>query len=107
MIKVKVTKNIIRKNEVAFGLNRAQVIVAAVGLAIGMLEIYLLKGITTTDTRMTIVFFSMAAFIFGGIVQINGTSLMSTLTKSLKGVDKRPYNKEGVYNDENKPTENQ
>lgn len=107
MIKVRVTKNIIRKNEVAFGLTRAQVIITIIGFIIGLLELKLLKGVTSVDVRMTIVFFTMAAFIFGGIVQINGTSLMSTLTKSLKGVDKRPYNKEGVYNDENKPTENQ
>ena len=101
MIKVKVTKNIIRKNEVAFGLNRAQVIIAAIGVIIGILEINLLKGITTTDTRMTIVFFSMAAFIFGGIVQINGMSVIGMLSKSFKGVDKRPYNKKGVYSNEN------
>lgn len=70
-------------------------------MLIGILETKLLKDITTTDTRMTIVFFSMAAFIFGGIVQINGMSVIGMLAKSFKGVDKRPYNKKGVYSNEN------
>lgn len=104
MIKVRVTKNIIRKNEVAFGLTRAQVIVASIGFVIGLLELKLLKGITSLDVRMTIVFFTMVTFIFGGIIQINGTSLITTLKKSIHGVDKRQYNKKGVYNDDNKST---
>ena len=50
MIKVRVTKNIIRKNEVVFGLNISQVVVAAAGIAVGLIEGFLLNGKVSTDT---------------------------------------------------------
>ncbi|MBE6852683.1 MAG: PrgI family protein [Ruminococcus sp.] len=99
MIKVRVTKNIIRKNEVAFGLNLSQAIVAAIGVIIGLLEGALLDGHVSTDTKMTIIFFTIAIFIFCGVIQINGMSVITLLGKSLKGVDKRPFDRKGVYND--------
>lgn len=100
MIKVKVTKNIIRKNEVAFGFNVSQVIVAAIGLTVGVIELIALKNVLSYDMRMTIVFITMAVFIFGGVVQINGMSVVELFSKSLKGVDKRPYNRKGVYSND-------
>lgn len=99
MIKVRVTKNIIRKNEVAFGFTRSQIIVAVAGLLIGAAELKLLSGLNT-DLKMTIIFVTMAAIIFFGILQINGTSVIGMLLKMLKGVDKRPYDRKGVYSDE-------
>lgn len=98
MIKVRVTKNIIRKSEVVFGLNISQVIVAAIGLVVGLIEGFLLDGHVSTDTKMTIIFFTMAVFIFCGIIQINGMSVIALMSKSLKGVDKRPFDRKGVYN---------
>ncbi len=98
MIKVRVTKNIIRKNEVVFGLNISQVVVAAAGIAVGLIEGFFLNGKVSTDTKMSIIFVSMAIFIFCGVIQINGMSVIALMSKSLKGVDKRPFDRKGVYN---------
>ena len=44
MIKVKITKNIIRKNKSSLGLNKKQIIIAGIAFVIGLLMLIFLKG---------------------------------------------------------------
>ncbi|MDO5558368.1 MAG: PrgI family protein [Oscillospiraceae bacterium] len=100
MIKVKVTKNIIRKGNVAFGLDTKQVIIGFTAVCIGGLLFFLLRNIVSTDLLMTIIFVTMAVIIFCGVIQINGVSFISFLMKGIQGVDKRPFDRKGVYNND-------
>ncbi len=97
MIKVRITKNIIRKGEVGFGLSLSQIIMGVCALAVGIGMFLLLRDSVSTNLLMTLIFVVMALFLGFGIVKINGMSLFKLLFSSLKGSDKRPYCIEGVY----------
>ena len=91
MIKVKVTKNIIRKGEVAFGFNKKQLIVGAAGIATGITMYMSLRKVMSTDMLMTLIFITMTAFIVLGIAQINNVPLLAFILKGSN--DKRPFNR--------------
>lgn len=97
MIKVKVTRNIIRRGAVMYGLTIRQIATAAVGLIVAVVEIFLLKDITSMDLMMTIVFATLVLFIGFGVVHIQGMSLFKFIMLAFKGADKRPYNSKGVF----------
>lgn len=100
MISVKVTKNIIRKGEVGFGLTLSQIIIALCGFAVGAGMFLLLKDVMQIDLLMTLIFIVMALFIAFGVIRINGMTFGKMLLLALKGVDKRPYCVKGVFVDE-------
>lgn len=91
MIKVKVTKNIIRKGEVAFGFNKKQIMVGAAGIATGITMYMSLRKVMSTDMLMTLIFITMTAFIVLGIAQINNVPLLAFILKGSN--DKRPFNR--------------
>lgn len=100
MIKVKITKNIIRKGEVGFGLSLSQIIIGACGLSVGFGMFLMLKDKMSLNLLMTLIFIVMALFMFFGIVRVDGMSLGAILISAFKGVDKRPYCIEGVCRNE-------
>ncbi len=100
MIKVRITKNIIRKGEIGFGLSLSQIIIGICALAVGIGMYLLLKDKLSMNLLMSIIFITMAAFVFLGIIRIDGMSLGAVLLSSFKGVDKRPYCIEGVWKNE-------
>lgn len=51
---------------------------------------------------MTIVFVEIALTIGLGVIRVQGLSLLSIAIQSFKGVDKRPYSSQGVFNNEQK-----
>lgn len=96
MIKVKITKNIMRKGDVGFGLSFSQIIIAACALCVGIGIFLMLKDHVSTNILMTLIFLVMGLFIFFGVVRINGMSFGKMLMLSFKGVEKRPYCTKGV-----------
>lgn len=100
MIKVKVTKNIIRNGTLFFNLTLKQILSAVFSLVVAFGTYFLLKNSLNIDLLMTIIFFEIAICIGLGIVQIQGMSLFKILKLSFKGVDKRPYYIKGVFNNE-------
>jgi hypothetical protein len=99
-MKVKITKNIIRKGEVGFGLTLPQIIIGVCGLAVGLGMFLMLKDKMSLNLLMTLIFIVMALFIMFGIVRVDGMSLGAILISTFKGVDKRPYCVEGVCRNE-------
>jgi len=105
-LKVKVTKNIIRKNGVIIaGLTIRDLISASIGLIISGLFIYFLKGKVSMNTLMNLSFLIIAVVVSCSVVKIQGMSLMKLLILTFKGVDKRPYNKSGGFSFEFIPKE--
>ena len=100
MIKVKVTKNIIRNGTMFLGLTLKQIIMGGASFAIGILMVVLLKGRMSTNAMMSLVFVVMLALLATTVIQIQGLSFPEFLYLCLKGVDKRPYDVKGVFNNE-------
>lgn len=98
MIKVKVTKNIIRDGTVFFNLTKKQIIFAILSILVGLGTYFWLKDKIHFDMLMTIVFSEIVLIIGMGVVQIQGMSLLKILIGAFKGVDKRPYYIKGVFN---------
>lgn len=96
MIKVKITKNIMKKSSVAFGLTPKQMLIGALGCIIGILEYAILKNVLSANILLTIVFATIAIVVFFGIVNINGLSLIQFIITG--GVDKHPFRRLGVFN---------
>ena len=103
MIKVKVTKNIIRRTNNTLGIGTKEIIFAAIAIVLGVIMYFALKNIMSTGALMTLIFLVMAAIIFCGCVNVQGQSIMELMIKSLKGVDVRPYESKGVFSDNGKP----
>ena len=102
MIKVKVTKNIMRDGTLFFNLTLKQILPAIFSLVVAFGTYFLLKGSLNDDLLMTIIFIEIAIVIGMGVVQIQGMSLFKILILAFKGVDKRPYYIKGVFNNNEK-----
>lgn len=100
MIKIKVTKNIIRNGTIFMGLTLKQIIMGGASFAIGILMVILLKGKMSTNAMMSLVFAVMFALLATTVIQIQGLSFPEFLYLCLKGVDKRPYDAKGVFDNE-------
>lgn len=100
MIKVKITKNIIRKSKNSLGLSAKQIVIALIGFLIGVLLYVSLKNVIPLSFLMWIIFFSVGGIIMFGVLNIQGMSLAQYIVKSFKGVDIRPYDSRGVFNSE-------
>lgn len=100
MIKVKITKNVINKSVSPLGsIITPRIIVCTIlGLSAAVSTFFALKDSVEFNTLMWIVFGEIALFVGFGI-QINGISLFKFLFGKQK--DTRPFNRKGVFNDEN------
>ena len=97
MIRVKITKNIIRNGALLMGMTVSQIVTAVIGLVVSGIEIVLLYNVMDINGIMTIVFFTLLLFVGLGIVKIQGLSLFKFLVLALKGPDKRPYSTNGIF----------
>ncbi len=97
MIKVKVTKNIIRRTNTTLGIGMKEIIVGVIAVVIGLLMYFTLNNVMSTGALMTLIFIVLAVIICFGCVNMQGQSLFTLLIKSLKGVDVRPYESKGVF----------
>lgn len=101
MIKVKVTKNIMKPSKAYIHFTAGQIISGAVGLLAAVGTFFLLKDCVNFTLLMWIIFAELMLIICGLIIRVNEMSLLTLLMKSLKGVEKRPYsNDKGVFDDE-------
>jgi hypothetical protein len=100
MIRVKVSRNIFRKGALLLGLNLRQLILSGVCLGVCAGEVLLLKDQMDMNSIGGIVFLTLIVFVIGFIFPFQGKSLIGILISSFKGVDKRPFMSEGVYNRE-------
>lgn len=100
MIKVKVTKNIIRKGEIGWGLTLPQIIMGIAAFMVGIGMFFMLKDKMSLNALMTLIFIVMALFLFCGVIRIHGVPFGFYLIKCFKGVDKRPYCTKGVFTNE-------
>lgn len=97
MIKVKITKNIIRKTQNSLGLSVRQIVFAVCAAILGIIMYFSLKDVLPTDTLMTLIFIVLGIIIGGGCLNIQGMSVFEYLIKAFKGVDVRPYESKGVF----------
>lgn len=97
MIKVKVTKNIMRKGTVAAGLTMKQIIIGIIGLLSGLGILALFWGKININILMSLVFLIILLVIGFGVIQIQGMSLFKFLWLGFKGPDKRPFHVKGVF----------
>ncbi len=97
-MKVKVTKNIIRDGTSFLGLRLSQIAALILSLIIAFITIFLLYDKLNIDFLMTIVFIEIALTIGFGVIRVQGLSLFKYAVQSFKGIDKRPYSSQGVYN---------
>lgn len=98
MIKVKVTKNIIRDGTIFLNLTKKQVLFALLAIGAGLGTYFGLRSRINFDFLMTIVFMEIVLIIGIGVVHIQGMSIFMIIVRALKGTDKRPYYTEGVFN---------
>lgn len=97
MIKVKITKNIIRKSKSTLGLSMKQIIIAAIAAVIGVILYFAFRNTLNIEVLMTLVFIISGGIIMFGCVNIQGQSLFEYTVKIFKGVDVRPYDSRGVF----------
>ena len=100
MIKVNVTKNIIRKTKSTLGLSMKQIIIALIAVFLGIILYVSLRNTVSLSALMWIIFIEMASIIMFGVVNIQGQSLMQYIIKIFKGVDIRPYDSKGVFSND-------
>lgn len=93
MIKVKITKNVINKS-----VTPRMIVCTVLGLGAAIATIFSLKEYIEFNALLWIVFGEIALFVSFGI-QINGISLFKLLFGRQK--DTRPFNRKGVFNDDN------
>lgn len=100
MIKVKITKNVINKSVSPLGsiITPRMIVCVVLGLGAAIATIFSLKEYIEFNALMWIVFGEIALFVGFGI-QINGISLFKFLFGKQK--DTRPFNRKGVFNDDN------
>lgn len=99
MIKVKITKNIIRRSNNAFGIGVKEIITTVIAAAIGTVMYFLLRNVMSTGALLMLIFVVLGTIICFGCVNIQGQSMLELLIKSLKGADVRPYVSKGVFSD--------
>lgn len=99
MIKVKVTKNIIRKGNNSLGLSTKQMVIAAIAAMLGVAMYFIFRNMMNLEVLFTLIFIVVAGIIMFGCVNIQGMSLFEYFLKMFKGVDVRPYKTEGVFAD--------
>lgn len=100
MIKVKITKNIIKKSKNSLGLNAKQFIIIGIAVAIAFALYFLLKNTMSFTALSTIIFVELLFIICLGIVNIQGMSLFRYFISIFKGADVRPYNSKGVFSND-------
>lgn len=100
MIKVKITKNVINKSVSPLGsaLTPRLIVCTVIGLATAIATFFALKDSIEFNALMWIVFAEIALFVSLGI-QINGVGVLNLLFGKQKDI--RPFNRKGVFNDEN------
>lgn len=100
MIKVKITKNVINKSVSPLGsaLTPRLIVCTVIGLAAAIATFFALKDSIEFNALMWIVFAEIALFVSLGI-QINGVGVLNLLFGKQKDI--RPFNRKGVFNDEN------
>ena len=97
-IKKRVTKNIMADKGILLGLTLSQLIMLAVGFAIGVGTFFLLKDSMDFNGLMWIIFLELLLVVGFGVIKIYGMNLFQLLIKIFKGPDKRPYsNRKGVF----------
>lgn len=99
MIQVKITKNVMNKSVSKIPFTPIQIVFSVIGLAVGAFTFFKLKDSMGLDALMGIVFIELVAVIVLGVVRIDGMNLIKFIISSFK-IDKRPYNKKGVLNDD-------
>lgn len=104
MIKVKITKNIIRKSNNSLGIGIKEIITAVIAAGIGVVMYFTLKNIVSTGSLMMLIFIVLATIIGFGCINIQGQSLFEYFIKVFKGADVRPYVSKGVFSDYAEPT---
>ena len=97
-MKVKVTKNIIRDGTSFLGLRLSQIVALVFSLIVSFITIFFLYDKMNINILMSIVFVELAITIALGVIRVQGLSLLSIAVQSLKGVDKRPFSSQGVFN---------
>lgn len=102
MIKVKVTKNIIRRGTVLLNITLSQLIWGGISFAAAVVTFLLLKDSMNIEAVLMIAFVVSAAIAFGGIVRIQGIPFFTFVLMGLKGVDKRPFHIEGGFRNDKK-----
>ncbi len=98
MIKVKVTKNIIRDGTLFLNLTLKQILSAIFALLIALgTYFFLARYKIDNDLIMFLLFLEIAIILGFGVIQIQGMSLFKVLILSFKPIDKRPYHRKGVF----------
>lgn len=101
MIRVKVTKNIVKPGASFMNFTAGQIAAGILAIATGIATFFILKDYINFNLLMWIIFFEIIIIIGIGIIRVNDMNLFTFIFKSLKGVDKRPYsNDKGVFDDE-------
>lgn len=100
MIKVKITKNIIRKTQNSLGLSMRQIVVAGCAVVLGIILYFSLQNVMPSDILMTLIFIVLGVIICCGCLNIQGMSVFEYLIKIFKGVDMRPYKSKGVFSED-------
>lgn len=75
MIKVKVTKNIIRKGNNSLGLSTKQMVIAAIAAMLGVAMYFIFRNMMNLEVLFTLIFIVVAGIIMFGCVNIQGMSL--------------------------------
>lgn len=99
MIKAKMTKNIMKKNDNLFGLSKKQIIITVIAFAIGVGMYFLLRDFMSFKLLSTLIFCELAGVICFGVINIQGMSLWSFFVKSMKGAEVYFYKTEGIFSD--------
>ncbi len=97
MIKVKITKNIIRKTKNSLGITPKQILIGCTAALIGVILYFSLRNVMHTEVLMTLIFVVLAAIIGFGCIDVQGQTLLTYLIKIFKGADVRPYESKGVF----------
>lgn len=105
MIKVKITKNIIRRSNNALGIGTKEIVTTVIAAAVGVTMYFLLRHAMSMGALLTLIFVVLGTIICFGCVNMQGQSMFELLIKSLKGADVRPYVSKGVFSDNGKSDE--
>lgn len=103
MIKVKVTKNIMKQQNGILNLSVSQIVVGIIAFGIGVGTFFLLKDCMDFNLIMWIIFLELIIAVGIGVVRINGLNLFMLILLSMK-TDKRPYCSKG-FNEGDKDNE--
>ena len=99
MIQVKITKNVMNKSVSKIPFSPIQIVFALIALAVGAFTLFELKDSVDFNSLMGIIFVELIVVMVPGIVRIDGMNLIKFIISSFK-IDKRPFNRKGVFNDD-------